>query len=75
MPPCCFAVLQSWKRCDKVWRSVTGRPGEATMAMPESLISGYGLIEDPVWHDQHGLFFSDVLLVVYSPFATVKLQR
>lgn len=31
------------------------------MAMPESLISGYGLIEDPVWHDQHGLFFSDVL--------------
>jgi len=45
------------------------------MAMPESLISGYGLIEDPVWHDQHGLFFSDVLLVVYSPFATVKLQR
>jgi gluconolactonase len=31
------------------------------MALLETLASGYGLVEGPVWHDQHGLLFSDVL--------------
>jgi gluconolactonase len=31
------------------------------MEQLESLCSGYGLIEGPVWHVEHGLFFSDVL--------------
>ncbi len=31
------------------------------MAQLETLASGYGLIEGPVWHDEHGLLFSDVL--------------
>lgn len=31
------------------------------MAEIETLTAGYGLIEGPVWHPEHGLFFSDVL--------------
>ena len=31
------------------------------MATMEELASGYGLIEGPVWDDEHGLIFSDVL--------------
>lgn len=39
----------------------------AILEDPEPVVNGYGLVEGPVWHDDYGLMFSDVIFGgVYS---------